>query len=151
MRKLPRKQSVLSIRRTQSQLTAQIAAESPKLHLRIREALRRASGVVARRKFAVRTTPAFSRAEGRRPEGVGWNALLDSILSTASAQWFVGTSLACANPCGSSITTKRFPKLRVRFEPKSAKISFFFSGDPFSSSNLAVCAKFRPLASHGTP
>ncbi len=29
--------------------------------------------------------------------------------------------------------------------------SFFFSGDPFSNSNLAVCAKFRPLASHGTP
>jgi len=23
--------------------------------------------------------------------------------------------------------------------------------DPFSNSNLAVCAKFRPLASHGTP
>lgn len=29
--------------------------------------------------------------------------------------------------------------------------SFFFSDDPFSNSNLAVCAKFRSLASHGTP
>jgi hypothetical protein len=111
MRKPSRKQSALSTRRTQSQPTAQIAAESPKLHLRIREALRRASGVVARRRFAVRTTPAFSRAEGRRPEGVGWNALLDSILSTASAQGFVGTSLACANLCGSSITTKEFSEI----------------------------------------
>jgi len=26
-----------------------------------------------------------------------------------------------------------------------------FSGDPFSNTNLAVCAKFRPLASHGMP
>ena len=58
---------------------------------------------------------------------------------------------AIPTSCCSSITTKSFPKLRVRFEPKSAKISFFFSGDPFSNSNLAVCAKFRPLASHGMP
>src|SRR5258708_7256343 len=33
---------------------------------------------------------------------------------------------AAARACRSSITTKSFPKLRVRFEPKSAKISFFF-------------------------
>src|SRR6266487_3306857 len=39
----------------------------------------------------------------------------------------------------------------IRFEPESAKISFCFSGDPFSNSNLAVCPTFRPLASHGTP
>jgi hypothetical protein len=29
--------------------------------------------------------------------------------------------------------------------------SFLFSGDPFSNSNLAVCARFRLLASHGMP
>jgi|APFre7841882654_1041346.scaffolds.fasta_scaffold45618_3 hypothetical protein len=45
--------------------------------------------------------------------------------------------------CNSSITLKSFPKLRVRFEPESAKSLSFFR-DPFSNSNSAVYAKFRP-------
>jgi hypothetical protein len=38
--------------------------------------------------------------------------------------------------CGSSITTKSVPKLRVRSEPESAKISFFFQ---VIRSQIQIC------------
>jgi hypothetical protein len=46
---------------------------------------------------------------------------------------------------------KEFSEIEGRFETKSTNICFLFSGHPFSNSNLAICAKSKPLASHGTP